>query len=725
MKKVSNKAAEAESQLAHTKGWECKPLSHQSAAGDVRFLIQTLAIGAAFVLLLMLPKEWGLDFMNLAYFIGPLFAFPLIRMVNSLQRGRDCTYIDDDRIVLVRQVGNRFEQAWIIRVDGIEQVVFRGGGFFSLELRAQIRGVDFSYRTRRGGYISEQSVSRVRLSNNRLILHPRLLKKLIDIAKSKSLTWAQKRMIRRADAFIIDALEKTPPGFSIDQEPTTEAPSESEKDKKDPDTPEKLTSSLIYHFCLLAALGLATVAHLRGSFFWDCVLMAIPVVLAGSTRRAWPLHAGLPNESVRRTVTALIVASCWLVALFMLYLPVLWIATAFYTIVIIYSVAALRYSPTVASRIQTGAVVACIVYAVLAYAWLGNWSGPRIERVASIRYRAIWQIGNQPRLSPNGKFLALAIERQTPGQRSEVADLTPPKDSPFRLLLYLGGRVANTFLFEEEKAIFAAPSQHASVVVLPAHRGPAAEICLPLERVAWTQWAPDSQRLALFAYDEARVEDGKTVIAQANSLWLADLWAPSVRLLVEPPQTLLPPDDMWSTSGTQLRPTIGENPEGAAMRQVIDLGARRTTVLPTGPDSDTASTPTWNKLVSPWNRSVRSPDGVFEAMISTRMNTYVRCVAIVRTSDGALYKTFLTPGAPPEQTWLSWSPDGSRVAACTPSRTWIYNVQKDRVTVAKTWRREGLVLQSLWSHDSRSLYYFRHIGFHFLGLELMRIRVPE
>lgn len=140
--------------------------------------------------------------------LGMIIAGFILLLERLFFRRYDCLFMNEHGLVRIRRARG-FEKAWALRFTDIQEITFRGGTFVWADLTARVRGHGFIIRTRWVFGIGERILNSVRFSDECLFLHPRLLKRLIEMAERRGMSVDRFKGLERARRYVWKAARET------------------------------------------------------------------------------------------------------------------------------------------------------------------------------------------------------------------------------------------------------------------------------------------------------------------------------------------------------------------------------------------------------------------------------------------------------------------------------------------------------------------------------------
>jgi len=623
-------------------------------------------------------------------------------------KGTDCLFNGEDRVIRLRRLGDRYEEAWVFRPSRIVSVRFDGGSFLDGSLSATIRGEGFIVRVVRDEKVSQRLVKRLRFDSHVFILHPSLLKHLIAIAEPMARSGKDRKMLRRAKRFLKKALEKTPGPVPIEE--IGEEAAEEEILGEKGQFPKKAGETFGVAFVALIALGIGVFLHLRGSIF-DFILVVLPFPLMGSFRWAWPVLSAIKSKELQTGIIRAVDVSLFFVAAFILFFPILWLLFAVYIIFVLYCVAGLRFGPYAARRIVRFGVLFLLAYLAILLVYFGNRQ-VRVERVFSLRYRSCLTFPSDFVVSPDGATIAFDLDAPVGGEPLKSARFRRPYDNPLTFFLrasaiLLGGAIE----LPEDRTL--------AMLFVPTQGGEAKELLVPAQGAMWKRWSPDSRFLAFQA----------TVVGKnRNQVWVAEPARSKANLLYDGEMWFLPAGrDPWSTGSRFLSLFSFKEDSSTSVCVVFDIETGVPQVRP----YRRRPAPPEKKQLSRFEQNNPhvsvSPDLRWRA-VAEWVDDSVRLIIERRKDNRRVATVNLPPGGEEDLPSLIWSPDNRRLAAAFGWRIWVYDVKTGRTVLVKAGRRRRTVTfepDEFWSPDSRSFYYLRFIAGQIIGTEVMKVTLRD
>jgi hypothetical protein len=688
-------------------GWECKPYGPGTETLIVVVFLGGLICGLLPLFLMFGDTQGWLYKPEVLGVLAMLLLLLTATVATVLRRGRDCLYMDEERIIWYRHTRREYEKMWEARMADLETVIFTGGSFLKGPLAAEIRGRGFTVRCRDGLWWLwswERTVNRLNVGLAVLRLHPRLLERLIELAESRCESASCRRPIERAREFAAKAAKDVPPAIPVEDAGKMSAALDALTEKV------RRGRGIIHmlafdgYSAVFAVFGVALFFHLRGSFL-DAVMPAVALSLIGSWVWVLPETPLFKNRGVRFATHILLGLVLVLVATFIWFFPILWVAMAAYLAFLLYRIADVRFGRRTARRVGGSVAALAVAYAVAGTIYFTNWQTGRVERVFRLR----WQGANTAMLalSPDGKMLAFNLWAELPEPLVEGATWVALDDSPD-----VFARRALDFLDGHATVLF--PMSNASLIAfVPTAPGRSRVLAVPVFGAFAGCWSPDSQWLAFDGW----AEEGR------NQIWLANPWRVSQRMVYETSRSLVLPLDAWTTSGATLRARSWGEGGTSPSKVTINIETGRTWSEPVVYAADKSSSAPQDRRSSLPLSAAVSPNREWYAVPA--VSPEEGRVVILRKQD----RKEIVSVADEEAEWdprLQWSPDSRRLAISREHRTLVYDLDTSRVTLVKTWRRGWNLPDVVWSPDSRSLYYARHVALGFLiGLEIVRVTLRE
>ena len=686
-------------------GWECKAYAPSTnllillafLAGLVCGLVPLfLATGGAQVVVKH-HLVFGCASLVLVLLLG--------RSLWKLRKRQDFLYLDEHRIVFYRRFGRRFGEMWMINTADVEEVAFRGGSFVRGELSARIRGRGFVSCGSVDCRSWERTVDQLRVGAATLRFHPRLLERLIQLAERKAASPGQRQTIERARRFSEKASRASPPSIPIEDVEALHASLDALPAKVCRTTRLDQTAGLL--FCCLALIGLGVLVffHLRGGSLLDILMLVFPLCLLGTTGwvRLVP-HRFKGNLAGLATQVASVVGLI-LSAVFIWFYPIVWFALAAYLLLVIHSLAVLRFGPQTGRQVWVSVAILVVAYLAAAAIYFTNWQTGRVERIFAIRYRLA--VGLGVTISPDAQTLAFELMDEGRTRSPVQAEFVPRRDSVVEgLSRFL------TALLKSYPPDLPPRVSMSRIVFVPTGRSEASDLILPSAFGHLGPWSPDSRRIALLTFGTSTTDN----------LWIAGPAEKIIRRIPGSSFCMGFPQDAWSSGGLNLTVIKITTSPTTRTTVVIHVESGRMESYPFTSGDNAATSPTRQKGVSPFGFRVASPNDEWfaEAEFAREQSR----VTIARRKDGKQIATILLPGSESNPS-LFWSPDSRKLAIPLGPRIWVHDMQTSRTVVVKAWRQLRFLPSLAWSPDSRSIYFARSIATSFVGVEIVRVHLRE
>ena len=308
-------------------------------------------------------------------------------------------------------------------------------------------------------------------------------------------------------------------------------------------------------------------------------------------------------------------------------------------------------------------------------------------------------------VSPDGKRIALGLMGTEPKGLPGTPAYVPFRHSA----IDLWGRFFGTILGHSRSY------ESKFLILIFSREGNVKELLLPDTVASIGPWSPDGRRLPFLPL---------TTLTSSTQIWIAEPDESAVRMACQTSGFAAVYEDAWTSSGDGLRMATAIW-EGKTIRwHPILLHLASGTTEPLALD-DLPASPTQRGKSGPlfWGDVAYARNGTLAAR--DEKTSQGSRVIIERKDTGEEVASFRLPGKPSQS--LNWSPDSRRLAVVRDDRIWVYDLDAKRLIPIRLNGAHSFnpFRPAAWSADSRSLYATRSLAMGMLGIEVLKITLPE